>query len=269
MSGSPPPVTPRMWRWVCPACSGGGYLADEPCWRCGTVGLTNDVAGWPAAQLRPVPLPPAVMPRVCAGCTFRPDGDTCRPHWCGSGVWRRPDGTPEPGAYLDGMPLGLMVCHRWWTHAAAMALPPSAEPVPEVVDARMVGLAPWSVIRWRRLGDDFPAPASDGAYPMLEVLAFLTEHRLIGPIPPTRTFTLAQMARLARVNSSAASNWKTRNPDFPAPVGRRGKFPLYDRNDALTWILRHCRLDRPRLDRPDDDSGARAAQPLTRTEEST
>jgi hypothetical protein len=230
-------------------------MGDDPCWHCGTVGLTNDVSGWPGNRVREVPLPPGVMRRPCRDCTFRPGpGTTSRPRWCTFGVWRRGDGTPEPAAYVGSDPVGLMVCRRWWDAAAATALPPSAVrgPVPGVDGGRLVGLPPQSLVRWRRLGDGFPEAVVGDSYAVPEVVEFLVRHRTMRPTPGP-LLSLGQMARVAGVRPSTAANWKKRNADFPQPTRwRTPRFPQYDRLEALAWMLRHCHLDR-RLDDSDVD----------------
>ncbi|GAA2870646.1 N-6 DNA methylase [Streptosporangium fragile] len=50
------------------------------------------------------------------------------------------------------------------------------------------------------------------------------------------TVTAAEIARLARVERAAVSNWRRRHPDFPSPVGGTLANPLYALVDVERWL---------------------------------
>jgi hypothetical protein len=272
-------VPVRLWRWICPVCNGDGHIERVPCWHCHEVGLTNQAPnGWPLGQLQPAPPPPAVMRTACRRCTVRPDRVyQDRPEWCHEGMWRRPDGRYQPVAYLGDVPLGAMICHRWWVIASAgiagsgitaVTAPIATAPL---FGGRLVGLNPWAVARWRAKFSDLPEPVVGEAdsYLLVEVVAFLTRHRLLNRVPDVPLLSLADLARVVGVRSSAASQWRSRNPDFPLPAGGTTRYPLFQRDAALAWIVRHCRLDRVLHHRNRTGSPAPAnPSPTTRKEQS-
>jgi hypothetical protein len=54
--------------------------------------------------------------------------------------------------------------------------------------------------------------------------------------------SMADIARIAGQSRSTVGNWKARHADFPAPVSRTSRGPLYDRNDVEDWLHRTGRL---------------------------
>lgn len=104
-------------RWAsgetCHACGGGGQVPSDR-----EKGVNSD-----GAETRPVRLakPPGVMAAPCADCAFRPGspeelGDQPPadiPFHCHHGLTRVGDGYVSP-VYLNGAPVGALVCAGWW-----------------------------------------------------------------------------------------------------------------------------------------------------------
>ncbi|MFC3493562.1 N-6 DNA methylase [Glycomyces rhizosphaerae] len=55
------------------------------------------------------------------------------------------------------------------------------------------------------------------------------------------TITLTDLARLAGVGRNAVSNWRRREPDFPAPVDESTRRPRFSLNELEQWAERHGR----------------------------
>ena len=135
-----------IYRWICPVCEGSGRDDGGRCHTCVGRGMLTaddvpDVAAWQAAwgdELKPAPVPPAVMRSPCVDCAFRPGspeqdlaglhhgnppvspGD---PFFCHHGMHRVGDGYESP-AYVGNVPLGAMVCRGWWNHYTGTAPTP-------------------------------------------------------------------------------------------------------------------------------------------------
>jgi hypothetical protein len=60
------------------------------------------------------------------------------------------------------------------------------------------------------------------------------------PVEGTR-LTVGQIASLTGVRASAVSNWRSRHPDFPVPVGESAGGDVFDRQQVLHWLRRHGR----------------------------
>lgn len=129
-TGEPGPGL-QVNRWLCPWCQGTGRWGDggERCMECGSAGVvdeptpgmdmtSNECAEEPAVRIA---RPPAVMAAPCADCAFRPGSPeelgqavlTERPFHCHHGLTRVEEGYVVP-AYVDGRPLGAMICAGWW-----------------------------------------------------------------------------------------------------------------------------------------------------------
>ena len=53
----------------------------------------------------------------------------------------------------------------------------------------------------------------------------------------TETVTLRDIALLAGgVTAPAVANWRKRFDDFPQPIGKEGRQPLFDREDVIAWL---------------------------------
>ena len=53
----------------------------------------------------------------------------------------------------------------------------------------------------------------------------------------TETLTLRDIALLAGgVTAPAVANWRKRFDDFPQPIGKDGRQPLFDREDVIAWL---------------------------------
>lgn len=55
------------------------------------------------------------------------------------------------------------------------------------------------------------------------------------------TITLTDLARLAGVGRNAVSNWRRREPDFPAPVDESARRPRFSLQELEHWAERHGR----------------------------
>ncbi|PRY61103.1 N-6 DNA methylase [Glycomyces artemisiae] len=58
---------------------------------------------------------------------------------------------------------------------------------------------------------------------------------------PGETITLTDLARLASVGRNAVSNWRRREPDFPAPVDDSARRPRFSLSALESWALAHGR----------------------------
>ena len=58
---------------------------------------------------------------------------------------------------------------------------------------------------------------------------------------PGETITLTDLARLAAVGRNAVSNWRRREPDFPAPVDESARRPRFSLAGLETWAEAHGR----------------------------
>ncbi|RRR99263.1 N-6 DNA methylase [Glycomyces terrestris] len=58
---------------------------------------------------------------------------------------------------------------------------------------------------------------------------------------PGETITLTDLARLAAVGRNAVSNWRRREPDFPAPVDDSARRPRFSLSALETWAESHGR----------------------------
>ena len=58
---------------------------------------------------------------------------------------------------------------------------------------------------------------------------------------PGATITLTDLARLAGVGRNAVSNWRRREPDFPAPVDESARRPRFALRELEQWAERHGR----------------------------
>jgi hypothetical protein len=58
---------------------------------------------------------------------------------------------------------------------------------------------------------------------------------------PGETITLTDLARLAAVGRNAVSNWRRREPDFPAPVDDSARRPRFSLAELETWAETHGR----------------------------
>ena len=129
-----------VYRYVCPWCTGGDMgESTGRCLHCAGSGLTNDVAGWSAAELVEAPVPPGVMRKPCLDCAFRPgspeleDGGNCFPEdgpfWCHHGTARGyfgsnvPVGSWRPDGHTRDIPLGELICAGWWAKQTGRSLP--------------------------------------------------------------------------------------------------------------------------------------------------
>ncbi|WP_433382761.1 hypothetical protein [Streptosporangium sp. CA-115845] len=109
--------------WICPSCDGAGLWDDRlPCEMCSGRGAVDDdtLGEWDRAEVRPAPIPPAVMRKPCADCAYRPGAPeadelppTDAPFFCHHGM-PVVNGAYAPTAWADGRPLGAMVCRGWW-----------------------------------------------------------------------------------------------------------------------------------------------------------
>lgn len=136
ISGTAPQVSIIIYRWICPLCQGAGRDDGGRCHQCVGRGMltaddVQDVAAWEAAwgdELKPAPLPPALMRSPCVDCAFRtgspeqqlahdhsgaPPVSPADPFFCHHGMHRVGDGYESP-AYAAGIPLGAMICRGWW-----------------------------------------------------------------------------------------------------------------------------------------------------------
>ena len=53
----------------------------------------------------------------------------------------------------------------------------------------------------------------------------------------TETVTLRDIALLSGgVTAPAVANWRKRFDDFPEPIGKDGRQPLFDREDVIAWL---------------------------------
>ena len=56
-------------------------------------------------------------------------------------------------------------------------------------------------------------------------------------LPETETVTLRDIARLAgNVTAPAVANWRKRFDDFPQPIAKDGRQPLFNRDEVITWL---------------------------------
>lgn len=58
---------------------------------------------------------------------------------------------------------------------------------------------------------------------------------------PGETITLTDLARLAAVGRNAVSNWRRREPDFPAPVDESARRPRFSLSALESWAEAHGR----------------------------
>lgn len=56
------------------------------------------------------------------------------------------------------------------------------------------------------------------------------------------SMTLAEIAQLAGVSRPAATNWRRRFPDFPAPTGPDPARPQFSGSEVVAWLLAHGNL---------------------------
>lgn len=62
-------------------------------------------------------------------------------------------------------------------------------------------------------------------------------------MPDQAHLTLADIARLAGgVTAPAVANWRNRFDDFPEPVAKQGRTPLFDRDEVIEWLTENNRL---------------------------
>jgi hypothetical protein len=130
-TGGSNPVTGEVviYPWLCPYCIRGEWEDGVPCPRCDGRGLTDDVTGFPADQRQLAPRPPAVMSAACTDCRFQPDcPQSGEPFWCHQGMPTGANDVLSPVAWAAGMPLGYVLCARWWT-AAVEQLEQHADPI--------------------------------------------------------------------------------------------------------------------------------------------
>lgn len=147
----PAPAVPRaaVAVWLCPACAGSGRAGDGArCYDCaGTCfALTEPDGCWGADKTR-APRPPALAPRACRDCAFRPgspehetgDHDSGRitadrPFWCHHGLLANDTGYHPAANLTDGTPLGALLCRGWWDAfhepGGPYLLDPYREPAP-------------------------------------------------------------------------------------------------------------------------------------------
>ncbi|MDQ8706217.1 hypothetical protein RCO28_27655 [Streptomyces sp. LHD-70] len=121
-------------RYVCPVCEGDPRPSD--CLWCARQGTTDDIRGF-EDQAGPLPRPPAVMPKPCRDCAFRPDSPEDeadqlqaiktrdRVFHCHAGM-EIIDGDYTPVATLNGIPVGYQVCAGWWAWLTGEPLPTEA-----------------------------------------------------------------------------------------------------------------------------------------------
>ncbi|RFU83591.1 hypothetical protein DY218_27165 [Streptomyces triticagri] len=120
-------------RYTCPVCQGEPHASA--CLYCHRSGLTDDVEGWDPEDYTEAPRPPAVMRSPCGDCAFRtgsPEQETDyelnalrsreRVFYCHHGM-PLIDGSYQPVAELDGVPVGYMVCAGWWASVTGAAPP--------------------------------------------------------------------------------------------------------------------------------------------------
>ena len=122
--------------WVCPICDGTGRWDDkqrcEMCFGRGAID-DDDLGEWDRAELKRTTAPPGVMRSPCADCAFRPGSpesehgappmpNSGEPFFCHHGM-PVVAGSYAPTAWLDGRPLGAMVCAGWWAAQTGQPLP--------------------------------------------------------------------------------------------------------------------------------------------------
>jgi hypothetical protein len=92
---------------------------------------------------------------------------------------------------------------------------------------------------------------------------------------PAELVSMADIARMSGQSRSTVGNWKARHGDFPAPVSRTSRGPLYDRDDVEEWLHRTGRLvEVSRADTPTETRTAyspvlRASTALDRSDPAT
>ena len=58
----------------------------------------------------------------------------------------------------------------------------------------------------------------------------------------TETVTLRDIALLAGgVTAPAVANWRKRFDDFPQPIDKEGRQPLFNREDVIAWLTANGR----------------------------